>query len=396
MSDTNDVTLIEGFDHASNKAVWADHYGEWSRLREELGRFRSDVAGGYDLWYLLTYEDAVPALQDWQTFSSSSVQHVRESPQKMIPEELDPPEHTKYRQLLSAPLSPGNVAKMEDDIRATCIALIDELSGKGGCEFVAEFAKRFPTSVFLKFMGIPVEQTAELVELANTVMHTPADQDPDGAKRAEASIQMVGHFAMALAEKRTKPTNDLLTMLTQAKIDDELIPDEKLYAIGFLLYLAGLDTVANVLSYTISHLAQHPDLRRDLTANPDKWPTAIEEFLRLYTLPTTVRVVTKDVEHAGCPMKAGDRIVVPLQSLNRDPRQFPDADKFVPDRQHNRHVAFGAGPHRCVGSHLARLELKIAMEEWHKRIPDYSIPAGAVLTEHAGAVAGLDNLPLVW
>lgn len=398
MSDQAKVQILPDFDYGIDAKINANHYEEWSRLREQLGCFGSKADGDYTQWYLLKYDDGLAALQDWETFSSKSVQYKGPIPEQptMIPEELDPPEHIKYRQLLSAPLSPGNVALMETQIRERCGELIDALKPRGGCDLVTEFSKQFPTSIFLKWMGLPIESTEELVKLANKVMHTSPLDDPEGAIRGEATMGIIAHFAGVIAQRRAEPQNDFITALTQSKIDGDNIPDEKLYAIGFLLYLAGLDTVANVLSYTFSHLAKHPDLRHDLTANPEKWPTAIEEFLRFYTLPTTARVVTKDTEFAGCPMKANDRIIVPLVAMNRDPRQFPDADKLVPDRAVNRHVAFGAGPHRCVGSHLARLELRIAMEEWHKRIPDYKIPEGAVITEHVGSVAGLDTLPLVW
>jgi cytochrome P450 len=144
------------------------------------------------------------------------------------------------------------------------------------------------------------------------------------------------------------------------------------------------------------HLAERPDDRRTLREHPEKVPDAIEEFLRYYAIVITSRVVTKDVEFAGCPMRAGDRVVLPTPAPSRDPAEFPSPRDFVMDRTPNRHLAFGAGPHRCLGSHLARVELAVAIEEWHRRIPEYRIADGAEIRQHIGGVAGLDSLPLVW
>lgn len=401
MTQIDDVPLLPGFEHGRDEKLLAGHFDEWTRLQSLYRAFRSDVPEeyglDYTLWYLLHYDDALPALQDWQTFSSQSVAHITTGPrQKMIPEELDPPEHTKYRQLLSGPLSPGNVAKMEDHIRARIRSIAEGIADKGKVDFVAEVSRQYPTSIFMDFIGMPMEHLDDLISLAHQVQHTPALAEGAAEKRVAGTMGILNYFNEALQEKRKNPKEDLLTKLTQANIDGQPLSDADLNAMGFLLYLAGLDTVANVLSYSFMHLAKNPDLRHDLITHPEKWPMAVEEFLRFYTLPTTVRVVTKDVNYAGCPMKAGDRIVVPLVPINRDPDQFENADKFIPDREHNRHLAFGGGPHRCVGSHLARVELRVAMEEWHKIIPDYSIEEGVIIREHVGSVAGIENLPLVW
>ena len=174
------------------------------------------------------------------------------------------------------------------------------------------------------------------------------------------------------------------------------LTDDELYQLGFLLYLAGLDTVANVLTYAFRFLAGRPDLRSLLRDEPDKIPPAVEELLRLFSIASTVRVVTIDTVFAGCPMKAGDRVVLPTASAGRDGGQYHDPDEFRLDRLPNAHLAFGAGPHRCAGAHLARLELRIALEEWHRRIPDYELADDKPVAEYVGAVAGLTALPLRW
>lgn len=392
------VPLRAGFDHSCDPGLLAGHFAEWSTLRSETPAFRSDRAAefGYDLWYLLRYDDIHAALHDTELFSSSTVQYLGNSSQRMVPEELDPPEHTKFRQLLSRPLSPGNVLKLEDEVRARCTSLIDEIASRGKCDYVHDFALRFPTRMFCSIMGLPVEHTDELVALAQTVLHLPSEEDPTMETRGGAVLEIVGHLAEGFDARRQHPEDDLMSQLVAARIDEEPMSDEDRFAMGFLLFLAGLDTVANVLAYSTRHLAEDPSLRVALTEDPSRWPIAIEELLRLYSIASTSRVVTRDTVFAGCPMKAGDRVVLPTAAAGRDPDQFDRADDLVVGRAPNRHLAFGAGPHRCVGAHLARLELRVAMEEWHRRIPIYELAPGAMITEHVGAVAGMDSLPLVW
>jgi cytochrome P450 len=390
------VPLRSGFDHATSPQLVSGSFDGWTRLRGESPAFRSNIAGSYDLWYLLRYDDIRAALQDPELFSSRSVQYLGDSPSRMLPEELDPPEHAKYRRLLNEPLSPSAVRAREPQLRAFCAALIDDLAGRGSCDFLADFAQKFPTVIFMELMGLPVGKTAEFIARAQVVLHTTGAEDPDFARRGGAALQIIADIAEAVAAHRAEPRDDLIGHLIAATIDDRPVTDDELYQIGFLLYLAGLDTVANVLTYSFRYLAGNPGLRAALRAHPERIPEAAEEFLRFFSIATTVRVVTRDSEFAGCPMKAGDRVVLPTASAGRDAAQFPDSNAFRPGRAPNRHLAFGAGPHRCAGSHLARLELRVALEEWHRRIPDYEVAHAAAISEHVGAVAGLTALPLRW
>ena len=164
----------------------------------------------------------------------------------------------------------------------------------------------------------------------------------------------------------------------------------------FLLYVAGMDTTAGVFSYALRHLAEHPEHRQLLSGDPTAIEAFVEEVLRYYSIVATSRVVRVDREFAGCPMRAGDRVVLSTTGANRDPRQFADADRFIPDRAPNRHVAFGVGIHRCVGAPLARMELRVAIDEWLRAIPNFSVAPAALITQHVGGAAGLDVLPLVW
>jgi cytochrome P450 len=276
------------------------------------------------------------------------------------------------------------------------VSLIEGLAARGECDFLTDFAQTFPTVIFMGLMGLPVERTREFIDRAQVVLRETGESDPDFARRGAAAMQIVGDIAAAAEAHKAEPRDDIITRLLRSAIDDRPLSAEELYQLGFLLYLAGLDTVANVLTYSFRYLAANPGLRATLTASPELIPDAVEEFLRFFSIATTVRVVTRDAEFAGCPMKTGDRIVLPTASAARDAAQFAEPEVFRPDRMPNPHLAFGAGPHRCPGSHLARLELRIALEEWHRMIPDYEITDDAGIREHVGPVAGLTTLPLRW
>lgn len=388
--------LRPGFDPATDPELLAHHRETWNRFREETPIFRSDFAGPYDVFFLMRYADNLQALQDWETFSSSSVIAFDQPHQQMIPEELDPPEHTKYRRTLTAPFAPNAVRAREQEIRTLCVELIEGFRAGGAGDFRHEFAEKFPTTVFLRMMGLPVEQRDAFIDRAHRALRTAHSEDPDGSIRQTAAAEIVGDLAAVIEARKLQPQNDILSHVLAQEIDGERIGDLQFYAMGFLLYIAGLDTVANILTYSFKHLAENPGLRRMLIEKPEMIPDAVEEFLRFYSIATGARVITRDTELGGVAMKAGDRIMYCTAAAGRDPEQFPDPDTFIPDRSPNRHLAFGAGPHRCVGSHLARLELRIALEEWHKRIPDYRIPEGAEITEFVGSVAGLSALPLEW
>jgi cytochrome P450 len=227
-------------------------------------------------------------------------------------------------------------------------------------------------------------------------MRTPPESDPDGEIRAGFMLSIAGYLGELLAARRAERRDDIISYLVGCSVDGRPLTDAELMEMCFLLYMAGLDTVAGMIGFMFWHLAEHPDHRRALVADESLIPDAVEEFLRYYSIVNTSRVVTRDADFGGCPMKAGDRAVLPTAAANRDPRAFTDADAFVIDRRPNRHIAFGAGPHRCLGSHLARLELRVALEEWHRRIPEYGIADGATVRQDVSGVSVVENLPLVW
>ena len=388
------------------RAPWST----WDRLREESRAFVArEAAEHWDVWTLMRYDDVHQALRSPELFSSRSVLHVYEGPKLidpaeaaavrgMIPEELDPPEHTKYRQLLTPLFAPQSIDTLEPMIRSWCVELVEGFVARGHCDLNRDFARQYPTMIFLRLMGLPKGGVGDFVERVDAGMRQAAES---GYAEAES---MTGAYIMAMSEymnavleeRRDEREDDIVSYLLDLEIDGRPLDDDELRQICTLLYAAGLDTVAGQLGYTFLHLAQHAEHRRLLTERPDRIPAFVEEALRMYSIVTTNRIVTRDVDFAGCPMKAGDRVLLSIPAADRDPLAFPDADRFDVDRASNRHLAFASGPHRCLGSHLARLELRIAVEEWHRRIPEYGVADGAEVHFHVGGVAGVDNLPLVW
>jgi cytochrome P450 len=396
--------------YADDPELVADPWTTWDRLRDESRAFvATQAAADWDVWTLLRYDDVHAALRAPDLFSSRSVLHVYQGPKLidpdeaasvrgMIPEELDPPEHTKYRQLLTPLFAPQVVDTLEPMIRSWCVELIESFVARGGCDLNREFARQYPTMIFLRLMGLPKGGAGDFLDTVHDRIRAATDMGLSETQSMSTAyiMAMAEYMNAVLDERRAERQDDIVSYLLDVEIDGRPLDDTELQQICTLLYAAGLDTVAGELGYMFLHLATHPEHRRLVAEEPARIPAFVEETLRVYSIVTTNRIVTRDVEFAGCPMKAGDRVLLSIPAADRDPLQFPDADTFDVDRVSNRHIAFAAGPHRCLGSHLARLELRIAVEEWHRRIPEYAISGGADVTFHIGGVAGVDNLPLEW
>ncbi len=361
-------------------------------LRAEHRAFYSTYGKGF--WVLTRYEDVLAALQNPELFSNSSVTALDpDPPYRWIPEMLDPPEHTAWRRLLRPHFTPAAAKAREPRLREHCRTLIAGLRERGGCDFVADFATPFPSVIFLELMGLPVERLETFLEWERTILHGPPSVT---SGRLDAMGEVVGMFAELIEQRRAEPGDDLLSDALTWRLEGEPIPEDELLSMCLLLFMAGLDTVTSQLSYAFWHLAAHPADQEALRADPALIPSALEEFARAYSIVLPGRKVTRDTEFAGCPMKAGDMVMLPLTSINRDADAFPDPQKVDLRRERNRHLGFAAGPHRCLGSHLARTEITIALEEWHRAIPAYRLSPHEEAVEHAYGLMGLDTLPLVW
>jgi cytochrome P450 len=385
--------FINYTDIATADSPALEHFDNFDRLRRESPLHFGDALG-HEFWLATRMADIRDAFQDPHTFSSSAVSMYDPDPDYMwIPELLDPPVHTKWRQLLGGLFSPGAVAKLEPRVRSRFREILDNVAERGECEFVQDVALLFPNVIFMELMGLPVEDAAQFQIWETEILHLP----PTEQERSLAAMGEVNnYFTDLIAQRRKDPRNDIVSTASTWQIDGQPVSDTDLQSLFLLLFMAGLDTVAMQLSYSFMHLASHDDDRRRIVESPELIPGAIEEFVRYYSFVTPGRKIMQDTEVAGCPVKAGQMIWLPLVAANRDPAEFADADRVIIDRVDNRHIGFGAGPHRCLGAHLARQELNIALEEWHRRIPDYRLKPGVDIREHGTGQIGLNNLSLEW
>jgi cytochrome P450 len=285
---------------------------------------------------------------------------------------------------------------IEPDISRLVNELIDGFIDHGSCEFTTALAEPLPSSVFLRLLGLPVSELAMFLEMKNGILR-PAGNDLEEiqAQQRINAREVERFFAETLADRRKKPQEDLLSMFASAEVGGDKLTDDEILGICFLFLLAGLDTVTDALECFFAYLAQHPGQRRLIVEDPATIPTAVEELLRWETPVTGVpRVVQQDTELGGCPLRAGEHVGISIGSANTDEKELPDAYDVVLTRN-TKHLAFGAGVHRCLGSHLARLELRTTLREWHKRIPDYEIAPGTELNFMFG-LRQVDSLPLLW
>jgi len=357
-------------------------------LEPAFGRTRRG-RGSPGLWLLTKEEDIRTALQSPALFSNAPGIDVSEIAEPvMIPISMDPPEHGRYRRIMTPLFSPPVVAKMEEGIRARIRRILDGIVDRGSCEFVSEVALLFPTGVFTNWIGLPEEDTSKFVTMVNTLIHGAEEDRPAALGPSLEALNKL------IVDRYEHPTDDLMSQIAVQEVDGRRLTHEELLNMAYLLFLAGLDTVAAALSFSYFHLAQSPDDRRALAGHTVPTAQAVEELLRRHSFVNLARRVTRDVEFAGVTMHQGDQVICSLPLASRDPDEYDDPTNVRLDRDANRHFAFGAGPHRCVGSHLARLEMRIAFDEWHERIPDYQLDGE--VTAYGGAVMGVETLPLRW
>jgi cytochrome P450 len=370
-------------------------------VKREQAPVHTGYAGAPDNQYFLVtrMSDIRNSFQSADTFSNSSVVPADPNPlYRWIPEMLDGREHTAWRQLLGPFFTPAAIANMEASVRRRFVEVLDGVAGRGECDFVHDVALLFPNVIFMDLFGLPRDDAEQFQAWEVAILHGGHSSEEGNQRRMDAMIAVMGYFSGLIKERRDHPDSsrtDILSKSLDFQIDGEHVSDQDLLDFCLLMFMAGLDTVAAQLTFSFWHLATHVADRRRIVDDPSLVDSAVEEFLRYYSFVTPGRKVVRDTEIAGCPIKQGQMVYLPLVSANRDPREFERAGEVLIDRAANRHIAFGAGPHRCLGSHLARQELRIALQEWHARIPDYELAPGAEILEHGGQI-GISNLPLVW
>jgi cytochrome P450 len=251
--------------------------------------------------------------------------------------------------------------------------------------------------VFLELLGLPVSRRDEFLALKDGIIRPPARDNAERIEMANATGQKIyAVLQEAIDERHAEPRDDLISNFLTAEVDGHRLTDEDVLDICYLFFLAGLDTVTASLDCMVAFLAQHPEHRQQLVDDPGLIPHAIEEMLRWETpVPGIIRITTQDTEISGCPIEAGRTVVVMIASANTDERVWDQADTVDFARPANKHIAFGGGAHRCLGSHLARLELRIVLEEWHQAVPSYAVPDGHEL-RYSRDLRSIENLELVW
>jgi cytochrome P450 len=340
-------------------------------------------------WYVVRYDALVDAFNDPSAFSNVLFPNAAENYVTPYPLSTDPPKHQKYADPLKAVFSPRSVMKLEGKIRELAGELIDQIADKGKCDFIASIAELYPILIFLGILGVPKERFTEFRQLALEYLNEP-DQKIRFGKSMQADVLMTEY----ILERQKQPQDDLISHLWTLDIDGKPITlvDMRRYAI--MLFTAGLDSVTNGLGHSMQWFAGHPEFQAHLSANPKDIPAACEELLRRHGVTTPPRRMAKDIEFYGAPMKKGDFVEMYVIAGNLSEAVFPEPAE-VHLRRDATHLTFGYGIHRCIGAHLARIEIQTFYQEWLKRMPEVRID-GDGATYDPGHVLRIATLPLVW
>jgi cytochrome P450 len=392
MTDTGEMPLS---DILFSPEAADDPHPAYARLRGECPVARTDL-GGTPAVFISRYSDVLFALRHPELFSSSGGT-IALGEQPLIPVEVDPPQHTAYRRLLNPQFVPREIERLEPDVHEVVNSLIDGFVDRGSCDFHEDFSTPLPSGIFLALMGLPRSDLPMFLQWRDDSIRPAVEPgDFEGAERIrlDTARAISEYFRSAIEERRRHPDDTLLSRLVHAEMNDEPLSETELLGMAHLLLLGGLDTVTATLDCMITYLADHPDERRRIADDPECIPGAVEEMLRWLTPVMVVpRAVAEEVELGGVTLAPGDRVLLVLGAANGDEEEFGSSIDF--ERSPNRHLAFGASHHLCLGAHLARLELRIALQEFHNRIPDYWVAEGADVHFSPG-IRQADHLPLVF
>jgi cytochrome P450 len=372
----------------------------YALMRDKCPVLHRGAGTPFGMAIISRFDDVMFALRNPDIFSSAmDVQMALGTERPMIPQQIDPPEQTRFRKLLDPYFSRKRMSALAPKLRAHANELIDSFYDEGECEFDAAFAIPLPCIAFLDLMGLPHSDLDLFLSFKDNIIR-PQKNHPDavdhGLIRADTGKQIYAYFEDVLRERRANPTEDFLGYLVQAEIKGDRLTETEMLDICFLQILAGLDTVTATLGCNLAYLAENPAHRQQVVDDPGKWDGAIEELLRWESPVTAIpRVLKQDVTLRDIDLKKGEMVTLLIGAANTDDDEFGNAQDVDFARSGNRHIAFGAGAHRCLGSHLARMELVVALEEWHKRIPQYQIKPGETPAFSAGIREAL-YLPLVW
>ena len=392
-STATDLGDITEFRPILNPEIVACPQPVYHRLHNECPVMHTDVGV-----IISRHEDVVFALRHPEIFTSDMDAIHLGNDRPLIPLQINPPDHLKYRKLLDPLFAPREINKLQDEVRKLANELMDAFVDAGEVEYSEAFAIPLPCTVFLALMGLPQDELDHFLELKDNLIRPPggfgAEEGFEVQRRT--AVEIYEYFQRAIDERRETPRDDLISRFIAAEIDGYRMSDEEILDVCFLFIMAGLDTVTASLGCSMAYLAQHPEQRQELIDDPSLIPGAVEELLRWEgVVPGSARYIAQDVELNGQMLKAGTPAHIIISAANLDPNEFPDPDLVDFHREGNRHLAFGAGIHRCLGSHLARLELRVSIEEWHKRIPEYQITPGDA-PRYISGLRAVEYLPITF
>lgn len=382
--------LVRDFDFVRDLHP-GDPYLNISRLHEGPDIFYTPRQGGH--WVVTRYEDMESVIKNPVDFSSEEMIIPRVAkPFRLIPIETNPPQHTEYRAIVQPFFSPKKIGDLEQKSRELTLALIADFSARGECEFVSEFALKMPVGIFMSLVDLPETDADIIVPFINDYIHGATPKE-----KQAAFGQVVAYLAQKLQERRHNLGDDMLSALLKARIEGgRPLTEPELLGFAVMLLAGGLETVAAALSTIMTYLATHDEHRRQLTAHPELINDAIEELLRRHHGVMFGRVVARDLQFKGVTMKAGDMVLVPVTLAGLDSRRYPDPLKVDFTRKDKKHLAFGAGPHACIGSFLGRTELRVFLTEWLQRIPEFVIKTGTTPELDKGQSHSTLSLHLTW
>lgn len=350
-------------------------------------------------WVVTRYDDMMNILGDTRNFTSEKlVVPKSRNPSKdkgglpLYPINADMPEHSAYRAIISPTFSPRGVQELSARAREVAVRLVETLKPKGRCDFITEFAQHLPIEIFMSIVDVPAEDRTDLLAWADGMVRPSSPQDVH-----QTLTNIFGYVRTLVAKRREAPGGDLISTMIAGKVFGRPMDDNELMGMAALVLIGGMDTVASAMGFAAWFLARHPEHRRQLIDNPALIPNAVDELLRRFAIVNQGRMVKADVEIAGVLMKAGDMVVMPTPLGSMDERKFPDPMKVDFTRPNSAEYAtFGKGPHRCPGANLGRAELRVFIEEWLARIPDFHIEDNAVVGMSSGVNGTLYSLPLAW
>ncbi|MGA3149233.1 MAG: cytochrome P450 [Acidimicrobiales bacterium] len=399
MSELPPVTHWDTDFDVLDPAYVAEPFGIWDELRRTCPVAHTDRRGS--TWLPTRYQDVVDLAHDIGHFSSTEITVIpfagEPSDEPVLeygvpPISADPPLHTWTRRLLLPWFSHRRVEGYEPMTRKLCAELVDGFVMSGSADAAGDYAQQIPVRVIASILGVPTSLSDTFTGWVRDVLEF-ADQ-PELRRRGVEGL--IGFFVEEVARRKREPGDDLLSDLLHSEFDGVPVEESVVLGVAALVLIAGVDTTWSAIGSSLWHLATHPGDRRRMVSEPEVMSLAVEELLRAYSPVTMARVVTEDVDFRGCPMKAGDKVLMNFPAANRDPEAFEDPDQVVLDRELNRHVAFGSGIHRCAGSNLARMELRVALEEWLGHIPEFRLADDAEVTWAGGQVRGPRRLPVVF